>query len=136
MYQLAALLGTLTGILFTVALLNYPVKWINKKWISKLPKTSQAKTSYQSLMKILVKYHRFFAIGAAVTLTVHFILQITYNWISLSGLTAAALLVTTAVIGSVGFFKLKGKRGNWLLIHRTLTVLTLVAIFVHKFIWT
>ena len=52
--ELGEFLGSVTGILFFIALLNYPVKWINKRWISKLPKESGVKKAYQAVMKILV----------------------------------------------------------------------------------
>ena len=54
MGELGEFLGSVTGILFFIALLNYPVKWINKRWISKLPKESGVKKAYQAVMKILV----------------------------------------------------------------------------------
>ena len=124
-------LGTLTGLGFGLALLNYPVKWINKRWISKLPKDSSVRQLYLTLMKWIVKNHRYFALAAAVALVIHLTLQITFKWVSSTGLIAAGLLISTVLLGAYGFVVLKGKRGKWLNVHQLLTVLTVFAILVH-----
>ncbi len=131
MDELGNLLGTLTGIGFTLALLNYPVKWINKRWISSLPKQSALKKYYTLIMQVLVKYHRFFGLGAAASLLTHLLLQINFKWISTTGLIAAVLLGANVALGAFGHFKQKRKRGPWLYVHRFVTLALLGAILVH-----
>ena len=132
MGEFGELLGTLTGILFFLALLNFPVKWINKRWISKLPKTSSVKKGYMSIMKLLVQKHRFFAFGAAITLAVHFYLQITYKWLSITGLVTGGLLILTVLLGGNLFFRHKGTRSLLFQVHRISALSTLAAFVVHN----
>lgn len=133
MGELGEFLGSVTGILFFIALLNYPVKWINKRWISKLPKESGVKKAYQAVMKILVQKHRYFAFGALATVAVHLYLQLTYRWLSVTGMIAAGLLLLTVALGANLFFRHKGKRGLLFQVHRIAALSVLVAFAIHYF---
>jgi hypothetical protein len=62
---------------------------------------------------------------------IHLILQISYKWVSVTGLIAAALMVLTVALGAYGFFQKKSKQGPWLRIHRIAAALLLVAILLH-----
>lgn len=131
MREIGNLFGTLTGVLFSLALLNYPVKWVNKRWISKMPKDSSVRKGYTAIMRVLVQKHRIFGIGAAIILLIHLILQIKYKWISTTGLVGAVLLLGTVLIGADLFFRHRGSRGALLKLHRTAAVLLLAAVAVH-----
>ncbi len=131
MYELGGLLGILTTIFLGFALLNYILKWVNKHWVSKLPKTSKFKPAYIKVMKFVVQKHRWFGLGATVSMVAHMILQITFAWVSTTGLITAALLVINGMIGAWMQFKQKGKRGPLLIVHRAMGVLLIVAIAVH-----
>ncbi len=131
MYRLGGFLGILTTVFLGLALLNYVLKWINKRWISKLPKTSRFKAAYLKVMKFVVQKHRWFGLGATVAMVAHLILQITYAWVSRTGLIAAALLVINGMIGAWMHYKQKGKRGPLLMVHRAMGVLLIAAIAVH-----
>ena len=125
------LLGSVTGICFFLALLNFPVKWINKRWISKLPKQSGVKKAYQAVMKFLVQKHRFFAFGAVIALAVHLYLQLTYRWLSVTGMIAGGLLILTVSLGATLFFRHKGTRGPLFQVHRIAALSVLVAFAIH-----
>ncbi len=129
--ELGEFLGSVTGILFFLALLNYPVKFINKRWISKLPKDSGVKKTYLAIMKFLVQKHRFFALGALATVAVHLYIQLTYRWLSVTGLVAAGLLLFTVLLGANLFFRHKGKRGLLFQVHRLAALSVLVAFAIH-----
>jgi hypothetical protein len=131
MYELGGFLGILTATFLGLALLNYISKWINKHWVSKLPKTSKFKAAYIKVMKFVVKKHRWFGLGAAVSMVAHMILQITFAWVSTTGLIAAALLIINGMIGAWMHYKQKGKRGPLLMVHRAMGVLLIAAIAVH-----
>ncbi len=131
MYKLGGFLGILTATFLGLALLNYISKWVNKHWVSKLPKTSKFKAVYIKAMKFVVQKHRWFGLSAIVSLVTHLILQITFAWVSTTGLIAAALLVINGMIGAWMHFKQKGKRGPLLMVHRAMGVLLIVAISVH-----
>ncbi len=131
MFRLGGFLGILTTIFLGLALLNYILKWVNKRFVSKLPKTSKFKSTYLNVMKFVVQKHRWFGLGATVTMIAHLILQIIFAWVSTTGLIAAGLLVMNGFIGAFMQFKLKGKRGPLLLVHRAMGVLLIAAIAVH-----
>ncbi len=131
MFRLGGFLGILTTIFLGLALLNYILKWVNKRFVSKLPKTSKLKAAYLKVMKFVVQKHRWFGLGATVTMITHLILQIMFAWVSTTGLIAAALLAINGFIGAFMQFKLKGKRGPLLLVHRAMGVLLIAAIAVH-----
>ena len=131
MYELGGYLGILTAIFLGLALLNYILKWVNKRWVSKLPKTSKFKGTYINVMKFVVQKHRWFGLGATVSMVAHLILQITFAWVSTTGLIAASLLTINGFIGAWMHFKLKGKRGPLLIVHRAMGVLLVAAIAVH-----
>jgi hypothetical protein len=130
--------GKFFGILILVgylqALLNYPIKWVNRQWIAKLPKDSSLQRNYRAVMKFIVQQHRFLALSATVALIVHIIIQVTFKWVSPSGVIAAALLVLNSSIGAYGFFVRKGKRAAWIYVHRTTAVLLGLAIVNHIFL--
>ena len=131
MYELGGFLGILTATFLGLALLNYILKWVNKRWISKLPKTSNFKAVYIKVMKFIVQKHRWFGLGATVSMVAHLILQIMYAWVSKTGLIAAALLVTNGMIGAWMHYKQKGKRGPLLMVHRAIGILLVAAIAAH-----
>lgn len=131
MENLGGYLGILTGLMICLALLNYVVKWVNRRWVMKLPKGSRFKAAYTPVMRFLVQKHRFFGLGAALTLTVHVVLQVAFRWVSLTGLIACAILVLDVMIGAWLYYKQKGKRGPLLIVHRATGVALIAAIAVH-----
>ncbi len=131
MEKLGNFFGFLTGLLFLLALLNYFVKWANKRFIPKLPKESLIRTHYPSFMKCVVKNHRFFGFGAAVALLVHLILQVNFQWVSTTGMIALGLMLANVLLGAILFFKLKSKRAALFKTHRFVTVLLILSIAIH-----
>lgn len=132
MKELGGVLGWGTGICFIAALLNYLVKRVNSKWVNKLQKDSAFRQFYQKLMKFIVRYHRWFGIGAAVIVVAHLPVQLLLNDLSsYSGITAASLLVVTAVLGMIMLF---GKKRGLIGTHRVIAALTLAAFLVHVII--
>lgn len=131
MDSLGGYLGILTGLLICLALLNYVVKWVNRRWVMKLPKGSKFKAAYTPVMRFLVQKHRFFGLGAALTLTAHLVLQVIFRWVAVTGLIACAILVVDVMMGAWLYFKQKGKRGPLLIVHRATGVALIIAIAVH-----
>jgi hypothetical protein len=131
MGELGEFLGSLTGICLLLALLNYPVKWINKRWISNLPKESSVKKIYPSVMRFLVQKHRYFAFASVATLVIHSYLQLTYRWLSIAGIITGTLLVLTVLLGVDLFVLHKGKRGLLFQAHRISALTTLLSFIVH-----
>ena len=130
MGEIGEFLGILTAFLFGLAILNYCVKFVNRKWVIKLPKESKFKKSYQSVMKFLVKNHRFFGFGAAATMVAHVVVQILFRWVSVTGLITAGLAVVTVVLGII-MFKAKKRTPAMLWAHRGSVIALIVAFVVH-----
>lgn len=118
-----------TGYLLTV--FNYFVKLINRKVISKKPADSPVRKNYTVFMRIIVKYHRYIALGTTIILLVHFIIQYLVWGFYITGLIAAALLILQGFIGAYGTYVRKRKSGPWLYAHRTMAILLPVAILIH-----
>ena len=128
MVEIGELLGILTAVLFGGAILNFCVKFVNRIRVMKLPKESKFKQGYTSVMKFLVKNHRFFGFGAAALMVAHVVVQILFRWVSITGLITAGLAVVTVVLGVV-MFKAKKRTPAMLWAHRG-SVIALIAAFV------
>ena len=127
MANIGNVLGIVTAILFGIAVANFPVKWINRNWVMKLPKEHPFRAGYQSVLKFLVKDHRFFGFGAAALMAAHVILQILFRWVSVTGIVTAALAIVTVILGIV-LFKSKKRTPAMLWAHRS-AVLSLILAF-------
>ena len=130
MREIGELLGVLTAVLFGLAIMNYVIKFVNRKWVMKLPKENKFKQLYMSIMKLLIKYHRFFGFGAAILMVTHVVVQILFMWVSITGLITAGLAVVTVVLGVI-LFKAKKRNPKMLIAHRSAVVALIVAFFVH-----
>lgn len=130
MSNIGNLFGVLTAILFGVAILNFVVKFVNRKWVMKLPKESKFKQGYTTVMKFLVKNHRFFGIGAAVLMVAHVVLQLLFKWPSVTGIITAALAVVTVAIGII-MFRAKKRKPAMLWAHRGAVIALILAFLAH-----
>lgn len=128
---LGRFLGWLIVAGYLLTVLNYFVKLINRKIISKKPADSRLRKNYTVLMRFIVKYHRYIALATTLILIVHFIIQYLVWGFYITGLIAAALLILQGFVGAYGTYVRKKKSGPWLYIHRTLAVLLPIAILVH-----
>ena len=123
-------LGVITAVLFGIAIANFFVKWINRNWVMKLPKDNAFRKGYQSVMKFLVKNHRFFGFGAVVVMVSHVVLQILFMWVSVTGLVTAGLAVVTIALGLI-LFKSKKRTPALLWAHRGAVIALFLAFLVH-----
>ncbi len=119
----------IVGVGFSV--LNYPIKLISRRWISRLDRESVLRKSYMMIQKPIVKYHRYFAAFASLMMIIHLIVQLQYRWLSTTGVVAAGLLVLNGFVGGYGHYVKKKKKSLWLYIHRFVAFLAVVSIVVH-----
>ncbi|MBX4260639.1 hypothetical protein KTC96_05290 [Clostridium estertheticum] len=113
-------------------MLNYFVKFINKKYISKLGKEKKPIVDlYRKLMKIIIKYHKLAGTIAIFTVLTHFIIAFSAGHISITGIVAASFMVIIFLLGVYGAFINKNRKGMWLKIHRTMAFALLLAIVIH-----
>lgn len=130
MYLLGDALGVLTAILFGFAIVNFPIKWVNRRWVAKLPKENKFRGGYQTAMKFLVKNHRFFGIGAVALMVFHVVVQILFRWASVTGIVTAALGLVTLALGFV-LFKSKKRTPAMLWSHRSAVIALILSFLIH-----
>lgn len=118
-----------TGYFFTI--LNYFVKWANRRWISKMPKDAPGRVRFQSFMRFIVKNHRYFGMFTSIALITHFIIQYLSWGFYISGLIAGSLLIIQGSLGAYGTYVKQKKNGPWLIVHRSVAVLLFLGILVH-----
>lgn len=128
MGELGEVLGWATGVCFIVAALNYVVKRINKRLIAPMPKDSAVRKYYQQIMKLIVKYHRYVGMAAGLIVIIHLLVQINWQFLSVTGAVAAAILILTALMGVIMLY---GHQNKLLGYHRYLAAAGLLAFLVH-----
>ena len=129
MGELGEFLGWVTGACFIVSVLNYVVKRVNKRWIAPLPKTSAFRALYQKLMKLIVRTHRYFGVGAAAVAAVHLLVQLRWEFPSATGITAVSLLALTAILGILMICGVKSR--TLLKVHRIAAAAGFAAFLAH-----
>lgn len=128
----AALLGWIGAWGYGIALLNFFVKYINKKYINKLPKDKKKYADlYRVFMRYIVRYHKIAGITATIAIAAHLYLMYNYRGLSLPGLTAAGVMLIVFVLGIYGFYINRNMRGPWVKVHRFLSFLLILLIGFH-----
>lgn len=128
MNEFGGFLGWVTAVCYFIAVANYFVKRIFRKWIVKLPKESIVRTDYQKGMLLLVRYHRYFGMAAGGFVVAHLLWQINFARVSYSGIAATVLMAATAVMGIAVAY---GHKTGVLKAHRPVSMVLLAAIVFH-----
>jgi len=129
--ELGELFGWLLIVSFGCTLLNYIVKFINKKWGKKISANDFGKKVMKLLMTIFVRNHRYFGILTAVLLITHFTIQFSQFGINLTGLLAAALIILQVVLGIYATRAHRPRKGVWFISHRSIAILIVLGISLH-----
>lgn len=130
--DLIGFLGWITAISFGIAISNYFVKYIHKKYINKLGKDKKQMVDlYRKMMKIIIKNHKVVGTIAIISVLTHFFIAFSSNSISITGIIAALFMVIIFFIGFYGAFINKNYKGKWLKVHRAMAFALLIAIIVH-----
>jgi len=125
-------LGWVAVVGYSIALLGFFCKYINKKYINKLPKEKkQIAVNYRFVMKYVLKYHKIAGIIASISIAVHFYLMYNNYGLSLSGLTSAIVMWTVFGLGIYGYAINKNLRGSWVKFHRMLAFILVLLIIFH-----
>lgn len=124
-------LGTLTGIIFLFALLNFFVKFINKNYIVKLDKNKNHFVEYyRKVMRFIIKNHKLAGITAFIFMLLHFSIAFFSHRIKITGIIAAIIMLIIVILGI--YAKLNKKvKGTWLIAHRNLAFILIAAIIFH-----
>ncbi|QHI73523.1 hypothetical protein [Aminipila terrae] len=132
MRELAGLFGWITVWGFCFEVLNYFIKFINKKYISKLPKEKKKLVDlYRTVMKFIIKFHKpvgIITVAAAIT---HLILMAVFVRISISGIIGVSLMLSLLALGLYGVFINKNRNGKWFKLHRAIAFVLIVIIIIH-----
>lgn len=133
--DLIGFLGWVTAISFSLAILNFFVKYINKKYISKLGKEKkQLVDMYRKVMKIIIKNHKLVGSIAVVSVLTHFFIAFSSNRISITGIIAATIMASIFCLGVYGAYINKNYKAMWLKVHRVLAFTLILAIATHVLI--
>lgn len=130
MEELGGLFGYLIILFYALAVLNFCFKFLNRKFRDKLKKNDKFYKNYMKVLKLFVKYHRYFGGATIILILVHFYLQFIHFGISITGCIAAGVMVLQIALGIYGQVK-KPKGKVWILLHRGIAVLLLVTILIH-----
>lgn len=130
--SLVRLLGLCAAGVSAAAVMNFLLKQVSRDYIKKISRKNPEFTkAYRSFMQFMVRNHRYFGMVAGILLLAHACAAILSGVYSLTGTAAGVLLLTTAGIGSYGFFVRKSPRGPWIHVHRGAAFLFTAAAVVH-----
>lgn len=132
MRGIAGLFGSMVVVGFIFVMMNFLLKYLNKKVISKLSSDYKDFVSiYRRVMRIFIKYHKPAGIITSMLVLVHFILMSVFFRVSVTGIIAMILMLIIFLLGLYGAYINKNFKGKWLKIHRVLAFLLCLAILIH-----
>lgn len=130
--EFGKMLGWISFWGYGIALLNFFMKYINKKYINRIPKDKKSYSDlYRMVMRYVVKYHKMAGIIASIAVLGHLYLMYMTKGLSIPGLTALIVMIVVALLGIYGFFINRNMRGHWLKIHRILSFILIALILFH-----
>lgn len=129
--EFGELLGWLLIISFGCTLLNYFIKFINKKWGKKISANAFGKKTMKLLMTVFVRNHKYFGLLTAILLVSHFTIQFSQFGINLTGALAAILIIFQITLGFYANLTHKPRKGAWFVIHRLIAILIVLGIAFH-----
>jgi len=133
MGDIMELLGGVVIAASAFAFLNWLMKRVHSRWVSRMPKERKGFVSaYRVVLRFFLRNHRWFGLAAGVAVIVHFAVGLASGLVSKTGVAAGALLLVLALMGAYGtFVKLGSMKGGLLMAHRTVAFLLLAVIFLH-----
>ena len=122
--------GILIIILYGLTISKYILRFIDKKYKDKLSKYETFYKIFSIIKKFVMKNHRILGVSSILVLLIHFIIQFSTVGFSLTGLLAAVLLISQAILGI--YMVVNRKRFKTILkIHKVLASILLIAILIH-----
>ncbi|PJI09567.1 MULTISPECIES: hypothetical protein [Clostridium] len=131
MKEIAKFLGWVGVGAYGFTLLKFFIKYVNKKYINKLPKDKKNyAVIYRKIMKYVIKYHKIAGVIAVIALSVHFYFLYGFRGLSITGFAAIIVMFIVVLLGIYGVIS-KNKKKYWLRVHRSLSFLLIVLICLH-----
>ena len=122
--------GILIIILYGLTISKYILRFIDKKYKDKLSKYETFYKIFSIIKKFVMKNHRILGVSSILVLLIHFIIQFSTVGFSLTGLLAAVLLISQAILGI--YMVVNRKRFKTILkIHKVLASILIIAILIH-----
>lgn len=131
MKDLAEFFGWLTVAFYGLALLNFLMKAVNKKYSLKIKENKKFEEFYKTTMKYIIRYHKLIGIIAAGGLTVHALIMYFTVGLRITGLIAASLMVLDALVGIYGYLNKKKRTDPVFNVHRVIAFVLPLAIALH-----
>lgn len=132
MKDISEFLGWVVVIGYFLALCNYILKYINKKYINvKLKDNKNIVNNYRMIMKYIIKYHKLIGIIISCVIFIHFAIMLYVKGLSITGIIALLTMVLTTLLGIYGAYFKKKYGGSWLYVHRTLAFILFIMIIIH-----
>lgn len=129
--ELGEFFGWLLIITFGGTILNYCLKFINKRYGKEILKYPFLKKYMRILMNIFVKYHRYFGLATIALILLHFTIQFYSKGISITGCISGILMIIQVILGVYAYLKKKSRKGMWFFTHRLITILLIISIISH-----
>lgn len=129
--ELGELLGWLLVFAFVGTILNYCLKYVNKRFNQRISAYPNGKKIMKVLMTVFVRNHKYFGFATVVFLLVHFIVQFSMFGINITGCIAAGIMIFQVLLGIYANMKKKQRKGAWFIAHRVIAVLIIFGIAVH-----
>lgn len=131
LFTLGRIMGWVILAFYLLASMNFVMKYANRKWVAKLPRESVFRKRYLKVLQFIIKAHPAFGYLAFFAVIIHMLIQFRFYGFWFSGFLAGGLMLIQIGIGSFGQWHKKKKRGPWLTVHRTVTVILLIVIALH-----
>lgn len=128
--EMGEFLGYLIIICYALAVLNYFVKFINKRFRNTLSKHKKFYAIYMQIMKFIIKRHKIFGFATIVFILLHFYVQFSTIGLRISGVAASAIMLLQISLGIYGS-KAKKRGKTWLYLHRSVAAVLLIIIVTH-----
>ncbi|HEX3078070.1 MAG TPA: cytochrome b5 domain-containing protein [Lachnospiraceae bacterium] len=132
--ELGELFGWLLVIAFAGTIMNYCIKFVNKRFGKKISAYPFGKKIMKVLMTIFVRNHKYFGFATLIFLLAHFIIQYGMFGFNVTGTIAAVIMIIQVLLGVYANVRKKPRKGAWFIAHRTITVLIILGIAIHLII--
>src|SRR5665647_3359889 len=126
MHTIGITIGWIIAAGYFLAVMNYFVKFIYRKEISKMPVDSSSRSKYLLFMKIVVKNHAYIGLYLVTLIFLHLLIELVHEGFFVTGLIAGGLMLLQLVLGTYGKFSKHKTKSLWLYSHRTIAALLLV----------
>lgn len=117
------------GYLFSV--LNFFVKFINRKYVVRLSPDSPFRKKYLKFMRAVVKGHIYVPLFLVTVILLHLMVELMHEGLFPTGVIVFCLMAAQIALGAYGAFFRDRRQGRWLEAHRIMAVVLFCAIAVH-----